>query len=62
MNMHEEDTGALLVSILILISVCDFQKSALSLECIVVVFMFLCLLDIVFNACNTVLLVNLYPH
>lgn len=60
--MYEEDTGALLVSILILISVCDCQSSALSLDCIVVVFMFLCLLDMVFNVWITILLVNLYPH
>ena len=50
------------VSNLISINVCDFQKSALSLDCIVVFLMFLCLLDMVFNVCNTVFLVNLYPH
>ena len=57
MNMHEEDSGAL-----ILISVCDCQSSALSLDCFMVVFMFLRLLDMVFNVWNTISLVNLYPH
>ena len=50
------------VSNLILISVYDFQKSALYLDCILVFLMFFCMLDMVFNICNIILLVNLYPH
>ena len=50
------------VSNLISIIICDFQKLALSLDCILVFLMFFCLLNMVFYVCNIILLVNLYPY